>query len=164
MRNKYNQRVSVVTQDSIKGFFGEQRWLSNLFSLTAPILYISREGVSYHYFSSEAAYVAQKNDSIEYLETLENCTPDQAKRLSRTVELVEDWDNIRIYAIAMRYAVSQKFLSNADLLEKLLETGTKRLEETNDWGDTFWGVCEGIGENNLGKVLMDVRKEYARNN
>jgi predicted NAD-dependent protein-ADP-ribosyltransferase YbiA (DUF1768 family) len=41
----------------------------------------------------------------------------------------------------------------------LLETGDAELIEGNDWGDTFWGVCGGKGNNFLGKLLMEVRKE-----
>ena len=29
--------------------------------------------------------------------------------------------------------------------------------EENTWGDTFWGVCKGVGENHLGKLLMEIR-------
>ena len=34
----------------------------------------------------------------------------------------------------------------------------KYIEETNHWGDVFWGVCDGVGESNLGKVLMGIRE------
>ena len=33
------------------------------------------------------------------------------------------------------------------------------LEEGNTWGDRVWGVCQGQGENRLGKILMKVREE-----
>ena len=33
------------------------------------------------------------------------------------------------------------------------------LEEGNNWGDKVWGTVNGEGENNLGKILMRVRKE-----
>ena len=33
------------------------------------------------------------------------------------------------------------------------------LVEGNSWGDEFWGVCEGRGENRLGCLLMDVRSD-----
>ena len=39
----------------------------------------------------------------------------------------------------------------------LLATGDRYIEETNTWGDTFWGVCNGKGENNLGKIIMKIR-------
>jgi predicted NAD-dependent protein-ADP-ribosyltransferase YbiA (DUF1768 family) len=31
------------------------------------------------------------------------------------------------------------------------------LIEGNWWGDTYWGVCNGVGENHLGKLLMKIR-------
>ena len=31
--------------------------------------------------------------------------------------------------------------------------------EGNTWNDTFWGVCNGQGQNWLGKILMLVRSE-----
>lgn len=38
-----------------------------------------------------------------------------------------------------------------------MTTGNAELIEGNTWNDTFWGVCNGEGENNLGKLLMKVR-------
>ena len=52
-----------------------------------------------------------------------------------------------------------KFTQNQDLKEKLLKTGNAILIEGNWWNDTYWGVCNGIGENNLGKILMKIREE-----
>lgn len=46
-----------------------------------------------------------------------------------------------------------------DLNAKLQETGDAELIEGNYWGDRFWGVCDGVGENHLGKLLMRVRSE-----
>ena len=53
-----------------------------------------------------------------------------------------------------------KFLQNPDLKEKLLSTGDAELVEGNTWNDTFWGVNSrtGKGDNNLGKILMNVRQ------
>jgi hypothetical protein len=52
-----------------------------------------------------------------------------------------------------------KFTQNKNLRKMLVDTGDAYLEETNYWHDTFWGVYNGIGENNLGKLLMVVRDE-----
>jgi len=41
----------------------------------------------------------------------------------------------------------------------LLATGDAILEEGNSWGDTYWGVSRGYGENWLGILLMLVRGE-----
>jgi len=43
----------------------------------------------------------------------------------------------------------------------LLETGDLHLQEGNTWGDKFWGVDLETyqGENNLGELIMDIRKK-----
>jgi predicted NAD-dependent protein-ADP-ribosyltransferase YbiA (DUF1768 family) len=33
------------------------------------------------------------------------------------------------------------------------------LVEYNYWGDLYWGVCRGEGENHLGRILMEIRSE-----
>jgi predicted NAD-dependent protein-ADP-ribosyltransferase YbiA (DUF1768 family) len=40
----------------------------------------------------------------------------------------------------------------------LIETGDAYIEECNSWNDIFFGVCNGIGENYLGKIIMKIRK------
>lgn len=53
--------------------------------------------------------------------------------------------------------VRQKF--TGPLRRFLVETYPSDLVEGNTWGDTFWGVCRGVGENHLGWILMLVRDE-----
>ena len=61
----------------------------------------------------------------------------------------------------MRDLVVQKF--SDPLLQSLLETtGDEELIEGNHWGDVFWGVCKGVGENHLGKILMKVRGRWVK--
>jgi len=57
--------------------------------------------------------------------------------------------------------VLQKF-QYANLRKLLLDTGGQYIQEGNTWGDRFWGVCNGIGENHLGYILMKVRDYYAQ--
>ena len=57
--------------------------------------------------------------------------------------------------------LQQKFSKNSILGKKLEATGQQDLVENNTWNDTFWGVCNGKGQNNLGKLLMQVRKELS---
>jgi len=45
-----------------------------------------------------------------------------------------------------------------DLGDQLLATGDVELIEGNTWHDTEWGVCNGIGKNKLGKILMRIRE------
>lgn len=58
----------------------------------------------------------------------------------------------------MKDVVEAKFSQNPDLAKKLLETEDAYLEEGNDWGDRIWGTVNGIGANNLGRILMEVRE------
>jgi predicted NAD-dependent protein-ADP-ribosyltransferase YbiA (DUF1768 family) len=58
----------------------------------------------------------------------------------------------------MEDLLRQKF-QNPYLKNKLLATGNAEIEETNSWGDVFWGICKGVGENHLGKILMKIRSE-----
>ena len=53
-----------------------------------------------------------------------------------------------------------KFTLTPELKEKLLQTGSKYLEETNYWNDTYWGVCDGKGKKTLGELLMKIRNEF----
>lgn len=59
----------------------------------------------------------------------------------------------------MKIAVTAKFTQHEKLKRRLLDTGDAILIE-NTKKDYFWGCGEdGSGENNLGKILMEVRKE-----
>ena len=59
----------------------------------------------------------------------------------------------------MHDIVYAKFSQNPILRQKLINTQDMILIENNTWNDTFWGVCNGVGENHLGKILMEVREE-----
>jgi predicted NAD-dependent protein-ADP-ribosyltransferase YbiA (DUF1768 family) len=58
----------------------------------------------------------------------------------------------------MRELCRQKF-AIPWLRNKLLQTEDWLLVEGNAWNDTFWGQCRGVGENNLGRILMAIRHE-----
>lgn len=67
-----------------------------------------------------------------------------------------DWNDIKLNV--MKDLIWQKFSNSKELTQMLLDTQDAILEEGNDWDDTFWGVCNGVGENNLGKILMAARE------
>jgi hypothetical protein len=56
--------------------------------------------------------------------------------------------------------VFDKFHRNLELRQKLLDTAGKYLEETNNWGDSWWGVDvkKKQGRNHLGTILMATRQ------
>ena len=136
----------------IDSFKGEHRWLSNFW-------YCRVELDSMAYSSVEAAYVAAKTlNTVDRDHVRSLKTPAEAKSFGRTLELRLDWEEVKIDI--MYELLKQKFgEQNLTLRDKLLSTGTQELIEGNHWGDTFWGVCRGVGQNNLGELLMKVRDE-----
>jgi ribA/ribD-fused uncharacterized protein len=135
---------------TIDSFSGSYRFLSNFW-----LIPIRLGGVVYP--STEHAYQAAKTlDNEARAAIAAEPSPGRAKRLGSAVALRDDWEAIKVDV--MLACLRQKF-SRPDLREKLLSTGDTVLVEGNHWGDTFWGVCRGVGENTLGRLLMQVRDE-----
>ena len=57
-----------------------------------------------------------------------------------------------------------KFTHNKDLKNKLLDTYPHELINNVSYPDTYYGVRFGEGKNELGKMLMRLRKELRNNN
>jgi ribA/ribD-fused uncharacterized protein len=135
----------------IKGFQGEYRWLSNFWR--SPIDF---SGMTF--VSTENAYQAAKVRTSEAnkKKAFQLINPSDAKKLGRSTHIRPDWVYIRL---AVMLSLQRKKFSNPNLRRLLLATGDAYIEETNSWHDTFWGVCNGVGENNLGKIIMLVRDE-----
>lgn len=140
----------------IKGFFGRYRWLSNFWEV--PVTYCGRI-----YPTAENAYQAAKVEDLteELAKKFTSMTPGGAKRLGKRVKLKANWDKIK-FAV-MREILVSKFCGDDTLRRQLIATGDAYLEETNSWGDKCWGVYRGVGDNNLGKLLMEIRAEFIRN-
>jgi predicted NAD-dependent protein-ADP-ribosyltransferase YbiA (DUF1768 family) len=81
-------------------------------------------------------------------------TPGIAKRIGRRVTLRPNWETMKVGN--MHGLVWEKF-QDPVMRSLLLSTGDAHLEEGNTWGDRFWGTVNGIGENHLGKILMNIR-------
>lgn len=127
----------------IDSFTGDYRFLSNF--------YVETDGLT-----AEHRFQALKTvDPEEQAAIMMADTPGAAKRLGRACTLREGWDDIRIEVMVR--VVTEKFHNDPALMYKLLETGNAELIEGNTWNDTYWGVCNGVGENMLGKILMTLR-------
>lgn len=85
-------------------------------------------------------------------------TPDEAKRLGRLVTLRVDWDAVKDEVMSRLLLL--KFSTHDNLRDQLLRTGERELVEVNTWGDTYWGVCAGVGQNRLGISLMATRAAF----
>jgi ribA/ribD-fused uncharacterized protein len=136
--------------NEIKGFFNENRFLSNFWSV-----WVVYEGAPYR--STEHAYQAAKTlDLKQRKEIQEASTAQIAKNLGKKVTLRSDWEEIK--EDVMRDLLIQKF-SQPKFMQLLLDTGDAYLEETNHWGDKYWGVCGNDGKNRLGIILMEIRSD-----
>lgn len=135
----------------IAEFQGDYRFLSNFWPA-----HVEFDGITYP--TAEHAYQAAKTlDPAERRRIAALPTPAEAKREGRALPLRPDWEQVKLDV--MERCVRYKFSHDADLRARLLATGDAQLEEGNAWGDRFWGVYEGQGENWLGRILMTVRQE-----
>ena len=134
----------------IDSFDGKYAFLSNFYDSPLKI------DQDYTYPTVEHYFQAMKTtDPIERKKIADAPTPGQAKKMGRHVNLRPSWNEIK--DDIMYIGVWTKFM-NPELRAKLLSTGDEELIEGNWWGDKYWGVCNGEGENHLGKILMRVRK------
>ena len=157
----------------IKGFDGEYAFLSNFYEYPFQVHFpvMGEDGlIRWEGFSAPTAEHAfqgcklfkdwhhpTREEIQKFKEFLRYETPGKAKRAGRKISLNKEyWDSEKDYV--MKYILREKFV-NVPLLYKLLLTKDAYLEETNTWNDTYWGVCNGVGENKLGKLLMELRRE-----
>ena len=134
----------------IDRFRDDYDFLSNFY----PVL-INVEGIMYT--SAEHAFQAMKTLDRKTRIKLSACRScKEVKALGRKAPLREDWEQVKLGI--METIVREKF-KEPSLRRALLNTGDEPLVEGNTWGDTFWGVCRGKGENHLGKILMKIREE-----
>jgi predicted NAD-dependent protein-ADP-ribosyltransferase YbiA (DUF1768 family) len=81
----------------------------------------------------------------------------KCKAFGKTIILRPDWNDVKLKI--MENLLRQKFKKGSELGDKLVETFPKILIEGNTWNDTFWGICNSVGKNHLGKLLMKIRRD-----
>ena len=144
----------MADRSVIDRFRGTYEFLSNFYPAR-----IEFDGIVY--YNAEAAYQAQKCAKRADRAQFARLYGDEAKSLGRKVPLRSDWNAVKLPL--MERIVREKFFANPHLARRLLATGDAELREGNPWRDIYWGVDfkTGEGENHLGKLLMDVRRELA---
>lgn len=141
---------AIHSEDVISGFVGPFRFLSNFWPCPNGIVYMGSR-----FPTVEHAYQAAKYPVSDHHEFI-SISASTAKTFGRAATLPENWNDIK-YDI-MKQLVKEKFTSDPTLASQLKLTGKRILEERNFWGDTYWGVnLKGNGNNNLGKILMEIR-------
>lgn len=137
----------------IMEFTGQYRFLSNFYP--APVM---MDSVVYP--TVEHAFQAAKAFDPAYRQRVLNAaSPGEAKMQGRAAPLRPDWESARLQIMAD--LVWLKFRDPV-LRSKLIATGDRKLYEGNNWGDKFWGTVRGIGQNHLGKILMNTREHLIR--
>ena len=136
----------------VDDFHGQHAFLGNFFPAKVEV-----DGLVYA--NAEAAYQASKCAApAQRRRFAELTSPTAARRLGAQVTTDADWPARRVDAMAR--VLRAKF-ANPDLRDQLLATGNARLVFINAWGDAFWGVCDGAGENHLGRLLEQLRAQLA---
>ena len=150
----------------IESFSGRYNFLSNFYPAK-----IEHQGITYptleHYYVSMKVKNDQQIDG-KYI-TMIDCreliakmpNPARVKQFGKIIKVRRDWDDVKLDV--MLWGVREKF-KHTDLKDLLLSTGDQELVEGNTWNDTYWGICRGEGQNNLGKILMKVRMELRQQN
>jgi len=143
--------------NKITNFKGKYAFLSNFY----PHAPVYLDGILYP--TAEHAYQAYKTKDLEERKTIAGAQGARiAKRMGRAATMRDGWEDVK--QNHMFRVVSVKFCSCRILIEKLVQTDGIKLVEDNSWGDTYWGMCNGIGENRLGVILMEVREYLIKMN
>ena len=135
--------------EKIDRFDKEYFFLSNFYSAK-----VNYKGITFR--NNEAAFQSMKACDMEERYKFRDLKPSEAKKLGRTLSLPPNWEANKEYY--MREICYAKFTQNKYLRKKLLDTYPAFLEEGNWWGDREWGTVNGVGNNKLGYILMDIRE------
>ena len=129
-----------------------RNWFSNFTLVPIELNNIVWPSVENYY---QAVKTLDRNEQQKFI----TCTPAEAKKLGRKIEIRKDWEQVK-YRF-MRKAVRQKFFSNKEQKRMLLQDPNIVFVEWNNWGDKIWGVDykTGFGNNALGIILTEIKIE-----
>jgi len=149
--------LELLDMKAIDSYQRKYRWLSNFW----PCI-IEFEGLECSTLE-HAFFVSAVKDHKLRKKIRDFQTPAEAKDFVEQNNLMtKDWTNKRQLRV-MEELLMQKFGGKDPLLTRaFLATEGRDLIEGNNWGDTWWGVCDGIGHNKLGKVQMKVRSKLLK--
>lgn len=153
----------ICEEETTEGFQGEYDFLSNMYPFE-----VEYRGLTFA--SSEHLYQWLKvdpNTSFSQLwrDKIRHASNGRiAKKITKESAFpfrpVDDVDEFRLKA--MKIALWAKF-KQREMADKLLSTDDIALVEHNYWKDDFFGVYQGVGQNHLGRLLMELRM-YLRAN
>lgn len=149
-------------------FDGQYAFLSNFYEFEPPIevVYTGIDSIGIGKITvnnTETAYQAGKaKNPVLY----GKFTPREAKKAGKRESLnpvqKSRWDSYMRLQLMERLLRKKFDNEHPQLQQLLLATGDEELVEGNYWRDTYWGVCDGVGENHLGKLLMKIRENLKK--
>lgn len=114
----------------------------------AKLVHVDSNGKQFGSGSKEYAALLQFNGIDGYT----------AKKVGKRMAITQNKFNSdpTFRNIVMKYWLTRKF-GNATLKSLLAQTEGYELVEGNPWGDQYWGISKGEGQNILGRLLMEIR-------
>ena len=139
---------------TITSFKGNHKFLSNFY--VSDVEFWDGEELIVYPTAEHAYQCAKAVSNVDREHIAKAPTAADAKRRGRKVQMVDNWDAIKVGV--MHEILCAKF-SNFEMEQLLLGTGDADLIEGNTWGDEFWGAVlgeDGIyhGHNWLGRLLV----------
>jgi ribA/ribD-fused uncharacterized protein len=132
---------------------GEYGFLSNAFPCNFKLKDLVWSSVEHYYHAQKFLKFAEQ-EAVRNAPTVKEAI-ERGTTVGRSFRL--DWTRHRLGA--MREAIRAKFAQSEDLKAKLLATGDVELIRDSKLDD-YWGAgAENLGENMIGKILMEVREE-----
>jgi len=132
-------------------FNGETHPLSNFYPAKINVdgkIYKTAE----HYYQSEKA-----TNTMDKSRVMQAESPSNARRIGKQIKKRADFDEIK--DIIMYKGVKAKFTQNVEVKAYLLATGDRYLIEDASFSP-YWGTgYNDMGENKMGKMLMQIRDE-----
>jgi len=140
--------------DSITEFQGVHEFLSNEFGTPVGL-----EGGVYP--SVAHAFQAARTSDKDLRRQIAQVDLTQAYSLSEAIDNPADWTRTRVKV--MERLIRDKFMRSKELQRRLLDTGSRAIintyEDASQPSNLFWGVVQSKGQNQVGVILMQLRKD-----
>lgn len=144
--------------DRIDNFNGYFDFLNNEYPCQVFFDGLLFKSVSYAYQASRSTerHIREKISLAD--------TPAELYEIASKIDDPENWNSKRLRM--MEAIVRDKFRRNRDLRERLKATGDRELANTYSdatISNIFWGIVEGKGQNQLGRLLEQIRNDCFQN-
>lgn len=129
-------------------------------------------GIEYH--NIETAYQSQKLEKESDRRKVAYLNPEEAKSFARGLPKRRDWEKtfsendprrtelcICLKDVVMYELLEIKFKKSKECRLRLVATNDAEIVKENNVGEIYWGKCSGIGQNKIGRMMMDIRSKYA---